>query len=144
MTRQTDSDDPRNAPSADRMRLDKWLWAARFFKTRQMAIDAINGGKVHLNGQRVKPGKEISPESRLQINKDQYTWDITVRALCKQRRPAKEAEQLYEEDPESHAKRQALVAQHRDEKGSGFQPDQRPNKRDRRLIHRFKREQDSA
>lgn len=135
---------PEDAAGADqKMRLDKWLWAARFFKTRQLAIDAINGGKVHLNGQRVKPGKEIEPDARLEITKDQYTWDITVKALSKQRRPAKEAELLYEEDPESHAKRQALVAQRRDEKGTTLQPDQRPNKRDRRLIHRFKREMDT-
>lgn len=126
--------------SAEKMRLDKWLWAARFFKTRQLAIDAINGGKVHLNGQRVKPGKEISPEARLTITKDQYAWDITVKVLSKQRRSAAEAERLYEEDAESRSRRQAQVEQRRENKELGLQPDQRPNKRDRRLIHRFKRD----
>lgn len=142
MGRKVDLHGEDETASAERMRLDKWLWAARFYKTRQLAIDAINGGKVHLNGQRAKPGKEIGLEARLEITKDQYTWDITVKSLCKQRRPAKEAELLYEEDPASHAKRQALVAQRKDEKGLVLQPDQRPNKRDRRLIHRFKRDTD--
>jgi ribosome-associated heat shock protein Hsp15 len=126
-------------PESERMRMDKWLWAARFFKTRQLAIDAINGGKVHLNGQRAKPGKEIGVGARLEISKDQYTWDITVRALSSQRRPAPEAALLYEEAPESVARRQEEAARRRDEKGAAFQSEHRPNKKDRRLIHRFKR-----
>ncbi len=138
MVRETDSA-PESA-SAEKMRLDKWLWAARFFKTRQLAIDAISGGKVHLNGQRVKPGKEIATGVRLTITKDQCAWDITVKALSKQRRPAAEAERLYEESSDSHARRQVLVEQRREDREAGLQPDQRPNKRDRRLIHRFKRE----
>ena len=73
------------------MRLDKWLWAARFFKTRALATEAINGGKIHLNGQRAKPGKDIGIGARLEISKDQYTWDITITALKAQRRPAAEA-----------------------------------------------------
>jgi ribosome-associated heat shock protein Hsp15 len=129
---------PQEAES-QRMRLDKWLWAARFFKTRQLAIAAINGGKVHVNGQRAKPGKEISVGARLSISKDQYTWDIAVQALNNQRRPAAEAALLYEEAPESQAKRQAEVAQRREERELGIQPDGRPNKRERRLIHQFKR-----
>lgn len=126
-------------PPADQMRLDKWLWAARFFKTRQLAIDAINGGKVHLNGQRAKSGKDIGVGARLEISKDQYTWDITVLALNAQRRPASEAVLLYEEAPESHAKRQAEVERRKLEREFGGQPDERPDKRGRRLIHRFKR-----
>lgn len=121
------------------MRLDKWLWAARFFKTRQLAIDAINGGKVHLNGQRAKPGKDVAVGSRLQISKDQFTWEVTVAALNAQRRPAAEAVLLYQETPESQARRQELVAQKRQERELGILPDGRPNKRERRLIHRFKR-----
>lgn len=124
---------------AERMRLDKWLWAARFFKTRQIAIAAINGGKVHLNGQRAKPGKEIAPGAKLAIRKDQYTWNIIVLALSAQRRPATEAARLYEEDPASIAKRQAEVARCREEKELGIQAEGRPNKKERRLIHRFKR-----
>jgi ribosome-associated heat shock protein Hsp15 len=124
---------------ADRMRLDKWLWAARFFKTRQLAIDAINGGKVHANGQRAKPGKDIAVGTRLEITKEPYTFDITVTALNAQRRPAAEAALLYEETPESYAKRQEEVARRREEREYGIQPEGRPDKRGRRLIHRFKR-----
>ena len=72
----------------ERQRLDKWLWAARFFKTRQLAGEAINGGKVHLNGQRTKPGKEVRAGSQLRIHKGSLEWDIEVRVLATQRRPA--------------------------------------------------------
>ena len=133
------SDEERGAAGTGRVRLDKWLWAARFFKTRQMATDAISGGKVHLNGQRTKPGKEIGAGARLQISKDQYLWDIVVTAISAQRRPAKEAVLLYEETPESQQKRQAEVARRRAEKGLQGQPEGRPSKKDRRAIHRFKR-----
>lgn len=124
----------------DRMRLDKWLWAARFFKTRQLASDAIKGGKVHVNGQRAKPGREIAVGAQLQISKDQYAWDITVTALNAQRRPAKEAALLYLESPESEEKRQAEVARRRQESAINGQPDRRPDKKGRRAIHRFKRD----
>jgi len=134
------SHDAKETDGADRVRLDKWLWAARFFKTRQLATDAINGGKVHLNGQRAKPGKEIGVGARLQISKDQYIWEVVVTALKTQRRPAREAVLLYEETPASQEKRQAEVARRREEKGLGTQPDHRPNKKDRRAIHRFKRD----
>lgn len=124
------------------MRLDKWLWAARFFKTRQLAIEAINGGKVHLNGQRAKPGKEIGVGARLEISKEQLSWEITVKALNAQRRPASEAAELYEESVESRSRRQALLAQRREEREAGLGAEGRPNKRERRLIHRFKRADD--
>jgi ribosome-associated heat shock protein Hsp15 len=129
--------DKMNQP--DSFRLDKWLWAARFFKTRQLAAEAINGGKVHLNGQRTKPGKEVKVGSRLHITKDQYSWDIHVTGINPQRRPAKEAALLYEETPESHAQRRAEVARRREEKTLFHQDSGRPNKKQRRLIHRFKR-----
>jgi len=124
----------------DSLRLDKWLWAARFFKTRQLAAEAINGGKVHLNGQRTKPGSEVKVGGRLHITKDQYSWDIQVTGINPQRRPAKEAALLYKETPESHAQRQAEVARRREEKALFHQDGCRPNKKQRRLIHRFKRE----
>ena len=131
-------------PSAEaatdpRMRLDKWLWAARFFKTRQLAIEAIHGGKVHVNGQRTKPGKEIAVGMRLEITKEPYAWDITVTALNAQRRPADEAAQLYTEAPESRARREEEVARRREERALGIPTENRPNKRERRMIHRFKR-----
>ncbi|MDD1651320.1 MAG: RNA-binding protein [Methylococcaceae bacterium] len=125
--------------AAERMRLDKWLWAARFFKTRQLAIDAINGGKVHVNGQRTKPGKEIGIGTQLSITKEPYAWDITIANLRAQRRPAPEAALLYVETAESLAKRQEEAGRRREERDLGIPADSRPNKRERRQIHRFKR-----
>lgn len=123
----------------ERIRLDKWLWAARFYKTRQLAVEAINGGHVHLNGKRTKPGREIQAGSHLVINKQGLEWDIEVVAVSKQRRPASEAANLYEESEESHARRQEFVAQRRAEK-QAMTPARRPSKRDRRLIHKFKQQ----
>ena len=121
-------------------RLDKWLWTARFFKTRKLAADAISGGKVHVNNQRAKPGKEVKPGATLAITKDTYRWDVTIIALSNQRRPAKEAVLLYEETAESLAKRQQQIIQQREQRElfdfSG--QDHKPNKKERRLIHRFK------
>ncbi len=122
-----------------KMRLDKWLWAARFFKTRSLATEAIKGGKVHVDGKRVKPSKEISIGSRLEITKEPYSWEIMVLALNNQRRPASEAVLLYEETPESHDRRQQEVARRRAEKEALGQPLRRPDKKQRRQIHRFKR-----
>ena len=122
------------------IRLDKWLWTARFFKTRKLAADAISGGKVHVNNQRTKPGKEVKPGAMLSISKDGLNWEITIIALSNQRRPAKEAVLLYEESAESLAKRQQQMIQQREQRElfdfSG--QDHKPNKKERRLIHRFK------
>ena len=122
------------------IRLDKWLWTARFFKTRKLAAEAISGGKVHVNNQRAKPGKDIKPGALLSISKDGLRWDITITALSNQRRPAKEAVLLYEETAESLAKRQQEVIHQREQRElfdfSG--QDHKPNKKERRLIHRFK------
>ncbi|NOT12476.1 MAG: RNA-binding protein [Methylococcaceae bacterium] len=122
------------------VRLDKWLWAARFFKTRKLAAEAISGGKVHVNNQRSKPGKEIKPGVVLSISKDTYRWEITILTLSSQRRSAKEAVLLYEESPESHAKRQLQMIEQRERREllvmSG--QDHKPNKKERRMIHRFK------
>lgn len=122
------------------IRLDKWLWAARFFKTRKLAADAISGGKVHVNNQRTKPGKEIKAGAAISISKDIYRWEITVIAISGQRRSAKEAVSLYEETPESLTKRQQQIIEQRERREllmiSG--QDHKPNKKERRMIHRFK------
>jgi len=127
-------------PELEAIRLDKWLWTARFFKTRKLASDAISGGKVHVNHQRTKPGKDIKPGALLSISKDGLRWDITITALSNQRRSAKEAILLYEETAESLAKRQQQMIQQRTQREhfnfSG--QDHKPNKKERRLIHRFK------
>ncbi|QXP87535.1 RNA-binding S4 domain-containing protein [Methylococcus capsulatus] len=133
---------PPTEASGAKVRLDKWLWAARFFKTRQLAVEAINGGKVHLNGQRAKPGKEIGIGARLEITREREVWEVVVEALNTQRRPAREAVLLYRETPESQARREADAARRRDEKSFANEPAHRPSKRDRRLIHRFKQSLD--
>jgi ribosome-associated heat shock protein Hsp15 len=120
------------------MRLDKWLWAARFFKTRALAAEAVDGGKVHLNGQRSKPGKTVRIGSRIQISKGGLEWDIEVRQLPTQRRPAQEARGFYHEDDASRLRREQLVAERRVEQRAAPATATRPSKRDRRLIHRFK------
>lgn len=121
------------------MRLDKWLWAARFYKTRQLAVEAINGGKVHLNGQRTKPGKDVGSGSLLRIHKGPLEWEITIQELPKQRRPAKEAVHFYSESESSKSKREQLQEQLRlQREAMPLMTDSKPSKRDRRLIHRFK------
>lgn len=127
-------------PELESIRLDKWLWTARFFKTRKLAADAVSGGKVRVNDQRAKPGKEVKPGATLSITKDNYRWDITITAISGQRRSAKEAVLLYEETSESLAKREQQIIQHREQRElfdfSGS--NRKPNKKERRLIHNFK------
>jgi ribosome-associated heat shock protein Hsp15 len=119
--------------------LDKWLWAARFFKTRKLAQDAIAGGKVHVNDQRAKPGKEIKIGAVLAISKETYRWLITVTAISNQRRPAPEAALLYDESQESKLKREQQLQLQREHKE--LYPfdgkSERPNKKQRRMIHSF-------
>ncbi len=86
------------------LRIDKWLWAARFYKTRSLATDAVDGGKVHVNGQRVKPARELRVGDILTVTAAE-SWELTVRALSDRRGPAAEARQLYEEAPASLAAR---------------------------------------
>lgn len=132
------------APAADQggVRLDKWLWAARFFKTRQLAIEAVNGGKVQVNGQRAKPGKTIRVGSQVRIHKGSLEWEVEVRALSKQRRSAPEAALLYEESEQSRLRRQELVRERREGGARAAGPAVRPSKRDRRMIERFTRNAD--
>lgn len=119
------------------IRLDKWLWAARFFKTRQLAIAAIGGGKVQIEGQRAKPGKTVQPGTRLAIHKDGLAWEVQIKAVSRVRRSAPEAALLYEEDESSRLRRQELVGARRASGTYGASPGVRPSKRDRRLIERF-------
>lgn len=121
------------------LRLDKWLWAARFFKTRQLAVEAINGGKIQVNGQRTKPGKTIQAGDRLIVHKGSLEWNLVVKAVAKQRRPAPEAVLLYEESEGSRLRRQELVRNRRESGETLPGVRGRPNKRDRRTIQRFTR-----
>ena len=122
-------------------RLDKWLWAARFYKTRGLAVEAINGGKVHLNNHRAKPSRTVKPDDVLTISKPPYVYEISVVGVAKQRRPAPEAQLLYAESEESLAKREKLKLELKDQP-LGFRHDKgRPNKRDRRHIIKFTRKE---
>ena len=127
------------ASEIESIRIDKWLWTARFFKTRKLAAEAVTGGKVHVSGQRSKPGKEVKIGAKLFISKENYSWDVTVVGINSQRRPAKEAVLLYEETLESQNNRQSQMEQQR-EKRAFLEPGQaiKPNKKQRRQIHRFK------
>jgi len=119
-------------------RLDKWLWAARFYKTRQLATAAINAGHVHLNGQRVKPSHTIQPGDKLKINKTPFSFEITVEIITLTRGPAKVASTLYNESPESIQKRMTLAEQRKLHAAQFPASERRPDKRDRRRIIRFK------
>jgi ribosome-associated heat shock protein Hsp15 len=121
-----------------RLRIDKWLWAARFFKTRSLAKAAIEGGKVQMDGQRVKVSKEIAPGDVLRIRQGWDDREVTVLALSDQRRGAPEARLLYEESAESIARREAEAEARRAAGGITPNPQRRPSKRERRQIHRFK------
>src|SRR5512139_509005 len=121
----------------DRMRLDKWLWAARFFKTRSLATQAIDQGRVKLNGERIKPAREVKPGDRLDVRIGDAEWTLTVRALAMQRGPAPVAQALYEEDPASSARRQQQVLDRKLAASPAAAIKGRPTKRDRRQIHRF-------
>jgi ribosome-associated heat shock protein Hsp15 len=124
------------------MRLDKWLWAARFYKTRSLAQAAVTGGKVKLDGERTKPAKEIAPGDRLALRIGEYEWTITVRALSNNRGPADAARRLYEEDEMSRARRTAQVADRRAHVAVFGERKGRPTKRDRRQIERWRRGDD--
>ena len=122
---------------SDSVRLDKWLWAARFFKTRSLATDAVDSGKVTVNGDRAKPARAVRVGDKLEIDNGSDRWEIDVMNLSDVRAAAPIARNLYEETDLSVARRAAL-AEHRRlyrEPGADFKG--RPTKRDRRQIHKF-------
>lgn len=122
----------------DKTRIDKWLWAARFYKTRALAAEAIRGGKVQVNGERVKRAKPLRIGDQVRIRQGPYEHLIVVRALADQRGPAARAAALYEERPESLAARETLALQLRS-LHAAFLPERgRPTKRDRREIEKLK------
>ena len=121
-----------------KLRLDKWLWAARFFKTRSLAKAAIEGGKVQLDGSRVKVSKEISVGDKLRIRQGWDEKDIEVLALSDQRRGAPEAQSLYREIAESITRREETAAARKAAGGMIERPAKRPTKKQRRQIHRFR------
>jgi ribosome-associated heat shock protein Hsp15 len=121
------------------LRVDKWLWAARFFKTRSLASDAISGGKVKLNGAATKPARDIKIGDKLEIANGETRWTVTVQALSDKRGPAPEARLLYEETPESIAAREAERDSRKFVQDPAADLHGRPTKRDRRQMDRYGR-----
>lgn len=120
------------------VRLDKWLWAARFFKTRSIARDAVSGGKVHLNGNRAKPGRTINIGDELRIQRGEDEYVITIVEPSARRGPATVAKTLYEESEENRARREELADTRKLERQQQAPRERRPDKRQRRNIVRFK------
>ena len=120
------------------VRLDKWLWAARFFKTRSMAREAISGGKVHLNGNRAKPARTLTPGDELRIQRGEDEYIITVVELSSRRGPAAVAQTLYEESNEHRERRERLTQERRLQHQQDAGRERRPDKRQRRRLIRFK------
>ena len=119
------------------MRIDKWLWCARFFKTRSLATQAIHGGHVKLNGYTVKPARDLRVGDVLDIAIGEVKWTVAVRGLNDQRRPASEAQLLYAETPESSARREAVKEAHKFAPNPGSDLRGRPTKKARRQIRGF-------
>lgn len=126
------------ADTEQRIRLDKWLWAARFFKTRTLAKEAIEGGKVHYNDQRCKPGKIVETGGRLRLRQGFQERTIIIDQISDRRRGAPEASLLYHETEESIREREEMAWQRKTMQAAQLPPARRPSKKDRRNIQRFK------
>ena len=125
---------------AGSLRLDKWVWAARFYKTRALAAEAIDAGRVSVNGERAKPSKNVRAGDTLEIRRPPYEHVVKVLGVCDRRGAAAEAQKLYEETAQSRAKRETVAAELKSMPPPVFKG--RPTKRDRRTIERFIRRQD--
>jgi ribosome-associated heat shock protein Hsp15 len=135
---QDDEDDDNDGAPAGKVRVDKWLWAARFFKTRSLAQEAVDGGKVEVNGERAKRAKLVQAGDRVQLRQGAELWHLTVRDIASRRGSAEIAQSLYEESEEGRAKRQALRDELRSMNTAFTFGEGRPGKRDRRELRRFK------
>ena len=118
----------------DSVRVDKWLWAARFFKTRALATAAVAGGKVQVNGARAKPAKSVHAGDALRVRVGPYDWLITVRAVTERRGSSKDAQLLYDESPEGRATRERLAEAHKIAPAPTYEGKGRPTKKDRRKL----------
>jgi len=125
----------------DGLRLDKWLWCARFFKSRSLASEAVNGGKVHVNGQRVKPARGVRVGDVLDVTVGHEVHTVEVRSIPARRGPAPEARLCYEETPASVARRERSREQRRLAAMAAPQTQGRPDKHTRRELLKFRREQ---
>lgn len=125
-------------PDSDRVRIDKWLWAARFFKTRSLAAAAVAGGKVHLNGARIKPARAVAIDDELHVRRGEQAFTVIVTGLSARRGPASEARTLYEETAQSIAARAARREQARLTNHHAPHPQRRPDKKARRDLIAFR------
>ncbi|MEP6571649.1 MAG: S4 domain-containing protein [Gemmatimonadota bacterium] len=130
--------------SAARVRIDKWLWAARFYKTRALAVEAIEGGKVQVNGDRVKRAKLLGAGDEVRVRLGPYEHLLIVRGLSERRGPAAQAAGLYEETAASRAAREMLALQLKTVHAAFLPQTERPTKRDRRKIEAFKRKNEDG
>jgi ribosome-associated heat shock protein Hsp15 len=122
---------------ADHLRIDKWLWAARFFKTRSLAAQAIEAGRVRMNGDRIKPAKHVKPGDEIAVRIDELEWVVEVHGLAARRGPAEAARKLYAEREDSLARRQAAIDVRKAQPEPAFGLRGRPTKRDRRMLKRL-------
>ncbi|TNH45082.1 ribosome-associated heat shock protein Hsp15 [Photorhabdus luminescens] len=127
-----------NSDSDQAVRLDKWLWAARFYKTRAIAREMIDGGKVHYNGQRSKPSKLVEPGAEIKLRQGNDERIVEVLALSNHRRGAPEAQQLYQETEASIANREKMAIARKMNALTMPHPDRRPDKKERRTLIKFK------
>jgi len=125
----------------ENIRIDKWLWTSRFFKTRPLATNAVNGGKVHLNGQRVKAGRLVKAGDVLSIQKDNVLFEVTITDINKTRRPAKEASLTYDESEQSRMKRERELEIQKLASATRPVPQRKPDKREREQLRQFKQKQ---
>lgn len=126
-----------DAAGTVRHRIDRWLWCARFYRSRALAAAAVSGGKVHVNGERAKPARSIAPGDRLDLTLETDAWTVIVRALPARRGPALDARACYEETADSILRRAVARERRQVERRSACAPASRPDKRDRRAIRRL-------
>jgi len=128
---------PQPAEATNRLRLDKWLWAARFYRSRSLALEAIEAGRVSVNGVRPKPSRAIGPGDVVTVQRPPYAWEVEVLGLSERRGPAREAALLYRETPASEAKRREMAERQALMRAASPVAPERPTKRQRREILRF-------
>jgi ribosome-associated heat shock protein Hsp15 len=124
--------------NAEPVRIDKWLWAARLVKTRALAVDAIRGGRVKINGQQAKPSKDVRPGDRIEFSAGAIRLEAVIRATAERRLPAAGAQQLYAETEASRTEREQRVAEMRMTRPQGVDRNARPTKRERRELDKLK------
>ena len=138
------NDASRNTNDGPTVRIDKWLWAARFFKTRSLATAAIKGGHVELDGHKAKASAAVRAGQMLKIKKPEQVFDVEIIAVSDKRGPASQAEQLWQETPESQKRREDEAAERRAARLTMPRPTARPDKKSRRRLRRFKQGEDAG